>query len=50
MFREKCWLGYLVAFNFSSDALSEIRHLQRKHGITIKPLTVWEILTEQPEH
>ncbi|HYA35805.1 MAG TPA: DNA methyltransferase [Candidatus Binataceae bacterium] len=42
--REK---GFLIAFGFSSDALTEIDRFFRKTGKVIVPLTVREILDEQ---
>lgn len=47
MMREERTLGYFVAFDFTSDARFEIDRFQRKLGITIKALTVREILEER---
>ena len=39
--------GFFVAFDYSSDALSEIDAFFRKSGKVIVPLTVKDILEEQ---
>jgi DNA modification methylase len=39
--------GFLVAFDYSSDAITEIDAFFRRSGCVIIPLTVAEILTEQ---
>lgn len=47
MTREDRKKGFIVAFDFSSDALREIDSFFRKSGKVIIPLTVKEILEEQ---
>ena len=47
MMREDRTKGFFVAFDFSSDALTEIDAFFRKSGKVIIPLTVKEILEEQ---
>ena len=47
MIREERKLGYIVGFDFTSDALYEIDRFRRKEGREIKPLTVREILDEE---
>jgi SAM-dependent methyltransferase len=44
MIRERRTLGYFVGFDFSKDALDEIAGFQKRQGLTIKPLTVRELL------
>ena len=44
MIRERRTLGYFVGFDFSKDALEEIDGFQKRQGLTIKPLTVRELL------
>jgi len=44
MIRERRTLGYFVGFDFSKDALDEIAGFQERQGLTIKPLTVCELL------
>lgn len=39
--------GFLVSFDYSSDALAEIGAFFRKSGKVIVPLTVREILDEE---
>jgi len=39
--------GFYVAFDYSTDALTEIDQFFRKTGVVIVPLTVQEILDEQ---
>lgn len=46
MHREDRQKGFFVAFDFSSDALSEIQSFFKKSGRVIIPLTVREILDE----
>ena len=47
MTREDRTKGFFVAFDYSSDALTEIDHFFRKGGKAMIPLTVREILDEQ---
>ena len=47
MAREDRTKGFIVAFDFSTDALAEIDAYFRKCGKVIIPLTVQEILDEQ---
>ena len=44
--REKRTTGFFVAFDYSSDALTEIDGFFRRTGIMIRPLTVKDILEE----
>jgi hypothetical protein len=44
MIRERRTLGYFVGFDFTRDALDEIAGFQKRQGLTIKPLTVKELL------
>ena len=44
MIRERRTLGYFVGFDFSKDAREEIADFQTRQGLTIKPLTVRELL------
>jgi len=44
MIRERRTLGYFVGFDFTKDALDEIAGFQKRQGLTIKPLTVRELL------
>jgi hypothetical protein len=44
MIREKRTLGYYVSFDFSKGALEEIERFQKEQGLTIKPLTVRDLL------
>jgi site-specific DNA-methyltransferase (adenine-specific) len=45
--REKRTTGFFVAFDYSSDALTEIDAFFRRSGIMIRALTVKDILDEQ---
>jgi site-specific DNA-methyltransferase (adenine-specific) len=47
MTREDRTKGFFIAFDYSSDALTEIDHFFKKSGKAIIPLTVREILDEQ---
>ena len=47
MTRENRTKGFFVAFDYSSDALTEIDGFFRRSGIMIRPLTVKDILEEQ---
>ena len=47
MHREDRQKGFFVAFDFSSDAITEIGAFFKKSGKVIIPLTVKEILEEQ---
>jgi len=47
MTREDRTKGFFVAFDFSSDALTEIDCFFRKCGKSIVPLTAKDILDEQ---
>lgn len=47
MARENRTKGFFVAFDFTSDAMSEISSFLRKSGRVIVPLTVREILDDQ---
>ena len=47
MARATATKGFFVAFDYSSDALTEIDAFFRKSGRVIIPLTVREILDEQ---
>jgi Restriction endonuclease len=46
MIRAKRKKGFVVAFDFSSDALTEIDRFFRREHVVIQPLTVKEILDE----
>jgi DNA modification methylase len=46
MIRAKKKKGYFVSFDFTSDALQEIRRFQQKQGIVIKPLKVSDMLDD----
>ena len=50
MAREECGKGFLVAFDYASDALSEIGRFFKQTGRVIVPLTVRDILDEQIAH
>jgi hypothetical protein len=45
--REKRTTGFFVAFDYSSDALTEIGAFFQRTGIMIRTLTVKDILDEQ---
>ena len=45
--REDCDKGFFVAFDFSSDALTEVGRFFKQSGEVIIPLTVREILDEE---
>jgi hypothetical protein len=45
--REHCEKGFFVAFDYSSDALTEARHFFKRTGKIIIPLPVREILDEE---
>jgi DNA modification methylase len=47
MMREDCDKGFFVAFDYSSDALTEISQFFKRTGKIIIPLTVREILDEE---
>jgi hypothetical protein len=47
MIREDRQRGFIVAFNFSSDALQECTRFQKQKGKIIKLLTVQEILDQE---
>jgi hypothetical protein len=47
MTREKRTKGFFVAFDYSSDALTEIDAFFRRSGTSIIALTVKDILEEQ---
>ena len=47
MTREDRTKGFFVAFDFSSDAMTEINAFFRKSGKVIIPLTVKEIMEEE---
>jgi hypothetical protein len=47
MMREDCDKGFFVAFDFSSDALTEVGQFFKRSGKIIIPLTVREILEEE---
>jgi hypothetical protein len=44
MMREDCDKGFFVAFDFSSDALTEVSWFLKQSGKMVIPLTVREIL------
>jgi DNA modification methylase len=46
MIRAQKKKGYFVSFDFTSDALQEIRRLQQKQGLVIKPLKVADMLDD----
>ena len=46
MMREECDKGFFVAFDYSSDALTEVSQFFKRSGKIIIPLTVREILDE----
>ena len=50
MHREECGKGFIVSFDYSSDALSEIGRFFKQTGRVIVPLTVRDILDEQIAH
>jgi hypothetical protein len=45
--REKRTTGFFVAFDYSSDAMTEIGAFFKRTGIIIRALTVKDILDEQ---
>jgi hypothetical protein len=45
--REKRTIGFFVAFDYSSDAMTEIGAFFKRTGIMIRALTVKDILDEQ---
>ena len=47
MMREDWTKGFFVAFDYSSDALTEVGRFFRQTGKVIVPFTVAEILDEQ---
>jgi len=47
MMREECDKGFFVAFDYSSDALTEVSQFFKRSGKIIIPLTVREILEEE---
>ncbi|HEX3149575.1 MAG TPA: hypothetical protein VHR66_15985 [Gemmataceae bacterium] len=47
MEREGRTIGFFVAFDFTSDALKEIRRFERERRRVIVPKTVQEILKEE---
>jgi hypothetical protein len=47
MMREDCEKGLFVAFDYSSDALTEASQFFKRTGKIIIPLTVREILDEE---
>jgi hypothetical protein len=47
MMREECDKGFFVAFDYSSDALTEVSRFFKQSGKVIIPLTVREILDEE---
>jgi hypothetical protein len=50
MMREEVQKGFLVSFDYTGDALTEIDRFFRQTKRTIIPLTVQEILDEQIAH
>jgi len=47
MMREDCDKGFFIAFDYSSDALTEVSQFFKRSGKVIVPLTVREILDEE---
>ena len=47
MMREECDKGFFVAFDYSSDAMTEVGRFFKQSGKVIIPLTVREILDEE---
>jgi site-specific DNA-methyltransferase (adenine-specific) len=47
MMREECDKGFFVAFDYSSDAMTEVSQFFKRSGKIIIPLTVREILEEE---
>lgn len=47
MLREKRTKGFFVSFDYTSDAMTEIRRFFKQTGNVIVPFTVAEILNEQ---
>jgi hypothetical protein len=47
MMREECDKGFFVAFDYSSDAMTEVQRFFKQSGKIIIPLTVREILDEE---
>ena len=47
MMREECDKGFFVAFDYSSDAMTEVSQFFKRSGKIIIPLTVREILDEE---
>ena len=45
--REDCDKGFFVAFDYSSDALTEVSRFFKQSGKVIIPLVVREILEEE---
>jgi hypothetical protein len=50
MMREEVQKGFLVSFDYTGDAESEISRFFKQTGKVIVPLTVQEILDEQIAH
>jgi hypothetical protein len=50
MMREECAKGFVVAFDYSSDAKTEISRFFKQTGKVIVPFTVQEILEEELAH
>ena len=50
MAREECGKGFIVSFDYTGDALTEISRFFKQTGRVIVPLTVQEILDEQIAH
>ena len=47
MMREECDKWFFVAFDYSSDAMTEVGRFFKQSGKVINPLTVREILDEE---
>lgn len=47
MMREDCDTGFIVSFDYTSDAMTEIGQFFKRTGKMIRALTVREILDEE---
>lgn len=47
MMREECNIGFMVAFDYSSDAMREIGNFFKRSGKVIRAFTVRDILDEE---
>jgi hypothetical protein len=47
MMREDCDIGFIVSFDYSSDAMTEIGNFFKRSGKIIRAFTVHDILDEE---